>query len=81
LIHISPRPHDFPQGKKKKQKGDGRVYLDETNVGRVLTEALTTHVQVVLSDEGGLMGTDPALARAFSVFLGVGVPDSGVGHF
>ena len=56
-------------------------YLDETNVGRVLTEALTTHVQIVLSDEGGLMSTDSALARAFSVFLGVGVPDRGVGHF
>ena len=56
------------------------AYLDETNVGRVLTETLTAHVQVVLADESSLMSANSALARAFSVFLGVGVPDSSVGH-
>ena len=73
-------------------------YLDETNVSRVLSEALTTDVQGILANDTRLRATDAAglycvsvsMMRgrqgdtpgpgAFSVFLWVGVPDSGVGH-
>jgi len=41
---------------------DGDVsYLDEANVGGLLTEALTADVEAVLADETGLVGADTAV--------------------
>jgi hypothetical protein len=46
--------------------GDSRLgdsldpYLDEANVGRLLTEALTADVKAVLADQTGLVGADTA---------------------
>jgi hypothetical protein len=40
---------------------DSLAYLDEANVGRLLTEALTADVEAVLADQTGLMGADAAV--------------------
>jgi len=37
------------------------AYLDEANVGGLLTEALTADVESVLADETGLVGADTAI--------------------
>lgn len=37
------------------------AYLDESNVGGLLTEALTANVETVLADETGLVGADAAV--------------------
>ena len=37
------------------------AYLDETNVGGLLTEALTADVQAVLADETGGVGANAAV--------------------
>ena len=37
------------------------AYLDETDVGALLTEALTADVEAVLPDETGLVGADAAV--------------------
>jgi hypothetical protein len=37
-------------------------YLDETNVGALLTEALTADVEAVLADETGVVGADAAVS-------------------
>lgn len=37
------------------------AYLDESNVGGLLTEALTADVKTVLADETGLVGADAAV--------------------
>ena len=42
-------------------RGFVNTYLDETNVGGLLTEALTADVQAVLADETGLVGADTAV--------------------
>jgi hypothetical protein len=39
------------------------AYLDETNVGGLLTEALTADVQAVLADETSLVGANAAVIR------------------
>lgn len=36
-------------------------YLDEANVGGLLTEALTADVEAVLADQTGLVGADAAV--------------------
>lgn len=36
-------------------------YLNETDIGRLLAEALATDVETVLADETGLVGTDTAI--------------------
>ena len=36
------------------------AYLDEANVGGLLTEALTADVEAVLADETGRVGADAA---------------------
>jgi len=36
-------------------------YLDEANVGGLLTEALTADVEAVLADKTGLVGADAAV--------------------
>lgn len=35
-------------------------YLDESNIGSLLSEALTADVEAVLADETGLVGADAA---------------------
>ena len=42
-------------------QGKWESYLDETNVGGLLTEALTADVQAVLADETSLVGADTAV--------------------
>lgn len=42
-------------------KLDRYAYLFETNVSRVLTEALTAEVEAVLADKTGAMGTGTAM--------------------
>lgn len=37
------------------------AYLDESNVGSLLTEALTADVEAVLADETSLVGADTAV--------------------
>jgi hypothetical protein len=44
-------------------RGWKHAYLDETNVGGLLTEALTADVQAVLADETGLVGADAAVEK------------------
>lgn len=39
------------------------AYLDEANVGGLLTEALTADVQAVLADETSLVGADAAVEK------------------
>lgn len=41
-------------------------YLGETNVGGLLTEALTADVQAVLADETSGVGADAAVGRSSS---------------
>lgn len=43
-------------------------YLDEANVGGLLTEALTADVEAVLADQTGLVGADTAI-KILLVFL------------
>lgn len=38
-----------------------RPYLDESNIGSLLSEALTADVEAVLADETGLVGADAAI--------------------
>lgn len=40
----------------------GELYLDETNVGGLLAEALTADVQAVLADETSRVGADAAVS-------------------
>jgi hypothetical protein len=42
------------------------AYLDETNVGGLLTEALTADVQAVLADETSLVGANAAVEEKSS---------------
>lgn len=42
-------------------RGFVNAYLDETNVGGLLTEALTADVQAVLADETGGVGANAAV--------------------
>jgi hypothetical protein len=42
-------------------RGFVNAYLDETNVGGLLTEALTADVQTVLADETSTVGADAAV--------------------
>lgn len=46
--------------------GQDVPYLDETNVGALLTEALTADVEAVLADETGLVGADAAVHETVS---------------
>lgn len=55
--------------------------LDESDVFGVLTEALTTDVDAVLTDQAVLVAADAAAARSGAVFLGMGVPHVVVRHF
>ena len=51
----------FPQSRAfDVSSGWCESYLDEANVGGLLTEALTADVETVLADETGLVGADTA---------------------
>lgn len=54
--------------------------LDETDVVGSLSEALTAHVNTVLSDQTGVRRADAALSGAFTKLSGVGVPNGFVSH-
>ena len=41
--------------------GSGESYLDETNVGGLLAEALTADVEAVLADQTSGVGADAAV--------------------
>jgi hypothetical protein len=44
----------------------GKSYLDETNVGALLAEALTADVQAVLADETSRVGADAAVSTSLA---------------
>lgn len=48
----------------------GESYLDETNVGGLLTEALTADVQAVLADETSRVGADAAVSTSLATAPG-----------
>ena len=39
------------------------MYLNESDIGRFLAEALTTDVEAILPDQTGFVGTDTAVAH------------------
>ena len=47
-------------------RGFVNAYLDETNVGGLLTEALTADVQAVLANETGGVGANAAVEEKSS---------------
>lgn len=49
--------------------GMGFSYLDETDVGALLAEALTADVEAVLSDETSRVGADAAVAAQLALVL------------
>ena len=51
------------------------VELLESDVGSVLTEATTAHVQSILSDKTMVVFTDTAGTRSWSEFAGVREPN------
>jgi len=55
-------------------------HLDESNVGRLLPEALTADVQAVFADKTSLVRADTAATRAFSEGARTRVPNLIVGH-
>lgn len=55
--------------------------LDKSNIGGLLTEALTADVQAVFADETSFVGADTAGSGAFSVGARSRVPDGFVRHF
>jgi ABC-type cobalt transport system substrate-binding protein len=44
----------------------GKSYLDETNVGALLAEALTADVQAILADETSRVGADAAVSTSLA---------------
>lgn len=49
------------RGPRDSWSGRGASYLDEANVGGLLTEALAADVEAVLADETSLVGADTAV--------------------
>lgn len=47
---------------------DDRAYLDESNVGGLLTEALTADVQAIFADQTGFVCADAAVKQNVSRF-------------
>ena len=45
------------------QRSSLESYLDEANVGGLLTEALTADIETVLADQTGAVGADTAVER------------------
>jgi hypothetical protein len=43
------------------------TYLDEANVGGLLTEALTADVQAVLADQTSRVGADAAVSTVLAI--------------
>lgn len=50
-------------GARISKSGELLSYLDETNVGSLLAEALTADVEAVLADQTSLVGADTAIYR------------------
>ena len=59
------------------------VVLGESNVFGTLTEALTAHIDLVLSNDGALRAAHSAVASSSGAenFLGVSVDKGLAGHF
>jgi len=57
------------------------VHLLEPDVLGVLMEALTAHVEAVLTDETVTVAARSARARALAVLLGVRIPNVAETHF
>lgn len=55
--------------------------LVEADVRGSLSEALSAHVNTVLSDQTGVRRADTALSRALTVVSGVGKPNRFVSHY
>jgi hypothetical protein len=47
--------------------GKTTTYLDEANVGALLTEALTADVQAVLADQTSRVGADAAVSTVLAI--------------
>ena len=43
------------------------MYLDETNVGSLLAEALTADIETVLADQTGLVGANSAVKKSITL--------------
>jgi hypothetical protein len=50
----------------RRYKCIGKSYLDETNIGGLLTEALTADVEAVLADETSRVGADAAVSTSLA---------------
>jgi len=55
--------------------------LDESDSSRLFTETLTAEIKAIFTDDTSLMGAQPALSAAFTVFAGAGKPNGVVCHF
>jgi hypothetical protein len=68
---------------RKKRGAIRLVVLDESDVRSSLSEALSADIQVVLSDEGTLVGANTAAASTLGavLLLGVTVQQSFSSHF
>jgi len=53
----------------------------ESDSSRLFPETLTTEIKAIFTDDASLMGTQPTLSAAFTVFAGAGKPNSVVCHF
>lgn len=73
-------PNVTPQTAQIPFPGTNLPVLDEADVVRLLTEALTADVEAVLADQTGLVGADAAAAGALAVGTGTGEVDGLVGH-
>lgn len=66
-----PRPSVRSRARLRRETGES--YLDETNVGGLLAEALTADVEAVLADQTSGVGADAAVCqvslRSFKLFL------------
>ncbi len=73
-----PRPRGRGRGRGcRRRRGRGEnSYLDEANVGTLLTEALTADVEAVLADETGLVGADTAVRSSVSQVFLILIPSS-----
>ena len=60
----------FPQSRAfDVSSGWCESYLDEANVGGLLTEALTAKVKAILADKTSLVGTETAKTHQLAVLL------------
>ena len=55
------------QRRAQLQRETGESYLDETNVGGLLAEALTADVEAVLADQTSRVGADAAVSTVLAM--------------